>query len=159
MKTIGVIGGLGPQATMDFERRVHRIAQRMIQPRFNSGYPPMIVIYHRRPPVLLNEDNTPRRPITPDPGLLEAARAIGAAAGVIVGVVVGFYSIAEAIGTPVIAATMPIPKIALLPLLIGLHPFGVFLSWVIAAALSVSVVSGLIFGVLLRGRGAATGDP
>lgn len=43
---------------------------------------------------------------------------IGAAAGVIVGIVVGFFSIAEAIGTPVIAATFPIPKIALLPLLI-----------------------------------------
>jgi NitT/TauT family transport system permease protein len=44
--------------------------------------------------------------------------AIGAGAGVIVGIVVGFFSIAEAIGTPVIAATFPIPKIALLPLLI-----------------------------------------
>jgi NitT/TauT family transport system permease protein len=44
--------------------------------------------------------------------------AIGAALGVMVGVVVGFFSIAEAVGTPLIAATFPIPKIALLPLLI-----------------------------------------
>ncbi|MBI4590615.1 MAG: ABC transporter permease [Candidatus Rokubacteria bacterium] len=44
--------------------------------------------------------------------------AIGALAGIGVGVAVGFFSLAEAVGTPVIAATFPIPKIALLPLLI-----------------------------------------
>jgi NitT/TauT family transport system permease protein len=49
---------------------------------------------------------------------LAAGFAIGAGLGVIVGVTVGFFSIAEAVGTPVIAATFPIPKIALLPLLI-----------------------------------------
>jgi ABC-type nitrate/sulfonate/bicarbonate transport system permease component len=42
----------------------------------------------------------------------------GAAAGVAVGVTVGFFSLAEAVGQPLIAATFPIPKIALLPLLI-----------------------------------------
>ncbi len=44
--------------------------------------------------------------------------ALGAAAGIVVGVSVGFFSVAEAVGTPLIAATFPIPKIALLPLLI-----------------------------------------
>jgi NitT/TauT family transport system permease protein len=44
--------------------------------------------------------------------------AIGAALGVVIGVAVGFFAVAEAVGTPVIAATFPIPKIALLPLLI-----------------------------------------
>lgn len=44
--------------------------------------------------------------------------AVGAGLGVSVGVTVGFFSVAEAIGTPLIAATFPIPKIALLPLLI-----------------------------------------
>ena len=44
--------------------------------------------------------------------------AIGAMLGVAVGIAVGFFAVAEAIGTPVIAATFPIPKIALLPLLI-----------------------------------------
>ena len=29
MKTIGVLGGLGPQATMDFEARAHRAARRL----------------------------------------------------------------------------------------------------------------------------------
>ena len=43
---------------------------------------------------------------------------IGGGLGVVVGIVVGFFSVAEAIGTPLIAATFPIPKIALLPLLI-----------------------------------------
>jgi NitT/TauT family transport system permease protein len=43
---------------------------------------------------------------------------IGGGLGVIVGITVGFFSMAEAIGTPLIAATFPIPKIALLPLLI-----------------------------------------
>ena len=44
--------------------------------------------------------------------------AVGAGAGISVGVVVGFFSLAEAVGQPLIAATFPIPKIALLPLLI-----------------------------------------
>ena len=43
---------------------------------------------------------------------------IGGALGVIAGVTVGFFSRAEAVGTPLIAATFPVPKIALLPLLI-----------------------------------------
>jgi aspartate/glutamate racemase len=30
MKTVGVLGGLGPQATMEFESRVHRVAQQRI---------------------------------------------------------------------------------------------------------------------------------
>lgn len=42
----------------------------------------------------------------------------GALLGVTVGLAVGFWSLAEAVGNPLIAATFPIPKIALLPLLI-----------------------------------------
>jgi NitT/TauT family transport system permease protein len=49
---------------------------------------------------------------------LVAGFVVGAVAGVAVGVAVGFFSLAEAVGTPLIAATFPIPKIALLPLLI-----------------------------------------
>lgn len=45
MKTIGVLGGLGPQATMEFEVRVHRAAQRLIPQDGNQGYPPMVVYY------------------------------------------------------------------------------------------------------------------
>jgi NitT/TauT family transport system permease protein len=43
---------------------------------------------------------------------------LGALGGVAVGLAVGVFSLAEAIGSPLIAATFPIPKIALLPLLI-----------------------------------------
>jgi NitT/TauT family transport system permease protein len=43
---------------------------------------------------------------------------LGGALGVIVGIAVGFFAVADAVGMPVIAATFPIPKIALLPLLI-----------------------------------------
>jgi NitT/TauT family transport system permease protein len=43
---------------------------------------------------------------------------LGAVLGVAVGIAVGFFSVAEAVGAPLIAATFPIPKIALLPLLI-----------------------------------------
>ena len=76
-KTIGVLGGLGPQATMHLEARVHRVAQRLIPQRENSGYPPMVVYYHRHPPILLNDDSSPRLPIQPDPRLLDAARRLG----------------------------------------------------------------------------------
>jgi NitT/TauT family transport system permease protein len=38
--------------------------------------------------------------------------------GVVVGILIGFFSVPEAIGNPLIAATFPIPKIAILPLLI-----------------------------------------
>jgi NitT/TauT family transport system permease protein len=44
--------------------------------------------------------------------------AVGGGLGVIVGVAVGSFSMAEAVGSPLIAATFPVPKIALLPLLI-----------------------------------------
>lgn len=43
---------------------------------------------------------------------------LGALGGAAVGLAVGFWSVAEAVGNPLIAATFPIPKIALLPLLI-----------------------------------------
>jgi aspartate racemase len=84
LKTIGVFGGLGPQATMDFVARVHRVAQRLIPPRWNSGYPPMLVSFLRHAPVLLNDDGSPRHPIQPDPRLFDAARKLGAAVDFIV---------------------------------------------------------------------------
>ena len=58
MKTIGVLGGLGPQATMDFEARVHRVAQRLIPQDGNQGYPPLVVCYFRQPPVILPADES-----------------------------------------------------------------------------------------------------
>ncbi len=77
MKTIGVIG-IGPQATIDFEERLHRSAQKRIRQYANSGYPPMIVYHHRRPPFVLEEDGVlPAVPLRLDPGLREAAARLG----------------------------------------------------------------------------------
>src|SRR5262245_2321628 len=65
MRTIGVLGGLGPRATMDFEARLHRMGQRLIPANQNRGYPPMVV-YDRHPPVVLTEEGKPRMPSRAD---------------------------------------------------------------------------------------------
>jgi aspartate racemase len=77
MKRIGVLGGISPQATMDFEARVHRISQQLIPQDFNRGYPPMVVWYHRRPPVRLDADGRAIMPMEVDPELVEAAAWLG----------------------------------------------------------------------------------
>jgi aspartate racemase len=79
MKTIGLLGGLGPFATMDLETRLHAVAQRLIPPSGNRGYPGLVVYYHRRPPVLVvdGHNDRPVLPIQADPDLLEAARWLG----------------------------------------------------------------------------------
>jgi aspartate racemase len=82
--TIGVLGGLGPQATMDFEARVHRVAQRLLPSNFNGGYPPLVVYYCRHAPFLLTDQGTPQLPLQPDPRLLEAARRLGGLADFLV---------------------------------------------------------------------------
>jgi aspartate racemase len=84
MKTIGVLGGIGPQATMDFEQRVHRVSQQLIPQKFNTGYPPMIVLYVRHPPMLVGETGSARMPMQPDPRLLESARRLGSLADFLV---------------------------------------------------------------------------
>src|SRR5262249_22291695 len=84
MKTIGVLGGMGPQATMDFDMRVHRVAQRLIPPHFNGGYPPMVVYYCRHAPILVTDTGMPKRPLRPDPRLLEAAKRLGGLADFVV---------------------------------------------------------------------------
>lgn len=84
MKTIGIVGGLGPQATTDLEMRIHKVAQQLVPQMQNSGYPSMIVQYYRHAPVLLTEEHMPVMPLQPDPRMLEAARNIGAMADFIV---------------------------------------------------------------------------
>lgn len=84
MQRIGVLGGLGPQATMDFERRVHRISLDHLPSRGNTGYPPMVVYYLRHPPVLTTEDGLPLLPMQADPRLFEAARTLGTCADFLV---------------------------------------------------------------------------
>ncbi len=77
MKKIGVLGGLGPQATMDFEARIHAVARRVNPGPATSGAPPMMVYYHRNPPFVVNADYTPVLPLQPDPELLDAAARLG----------------------------------------------------------------------------------
>jgi aspartate racemase len=107
MKTIGVLGGLGPQATMDFEARVHAAAQRLIAGHGNEGYPPMVVYYHRHVPVLTAADGEPVRPFRVDPRVLDAARRLGAWADFLVIASNGVHrwqaEIAAAAGRPVLS--------------------------------------------------------
>jgi aspartate racemase len=69
---------------MDFEARVHRVAQRLIPPRRNEGYPPMVVWYHRRSPLRMDADGRPVVPREIDPEMVEAARWLGKAVDFIV---------------------------------------------------------------------------
>lgn len=77
MKRIGVIGGIGPQATMDFEARVHAVSQRLIPGQFNRGYPPMVVCYLRDAPLLVHEDGSAVLPPRASAALIDAASAVG----------------------------------------------------------------------------------
>lgn len=78
MKTIGILGGLGPQATIDFELRLHHAAQRLIPQQGNTAYPPLVSWFFREPPVLVSPDHPVPATLPPlNPRLLEAARALG----------------------------------------------------------------------------------
>ncbi|MEM7118713.1 MAG: aspartate/glutamate racemase family protein [Chloroflexota bacterium] len=77
MKTMGILGGLGPQATMDFVARVHRVSQSLLPQQWGIGYPPMLVHYHRGAPMKMEADFTPANPLQADPKLLAAAESLG----------------------------------------------------------------------------------
>ena len=80
MKTIGILGGMGPQATMDLEMRIHKVAQQLLPSAQNSGYPPMTVLYYRHAPILLTKEQQPVIPMQVDPRLLETAKQLNATA-------------------------------------------------------------------------------
>jgi aspartate racemase len=107
MKRMGVLGGISPQATMDFEARVHRISQQLIPQDFNRGYPPMVVWYHRRPPVRLDNDGRAFMPMEVDRELVEAAGWLGTIADFLVipcnAAHVGLDAIQKAAGRPVLS--------------------------------------------------------
>ena len=77
MRTIGILGGIGPQATIDFEARLHTAAQAILPQHVNEGYPPMVTVYLRHAPVLVNERGMPSAPLTLDPRVLDAAERLG----------------------------------------------------------------------------------
>ena len=107
MKRIGVLGGISPQATMDFEARVHRISQRLVPQNFNAGYPPMVVWYHRRLPIRLGDDGRPIVPMQIDPQLVDAAAWLGKGVDFVVipcnAAHVGLAEIRDAAGCPVLS--------------------------------------------------------
>lgn len=107
MKRIGVLGGVSAQATMDFEARVHRISQRLIPQEWNHGYPPMVVWYHRRLPIVLAADGRPIVPMQVDPQLVEAAAWLGKGVDFLAvpcnAAHVGLPELAEAAGCPVLS--------------------------------------------------------
>ena len=107
MKRMGVLGGMSAQATMDFEARVHRWAQRLIPQDWGRGYPPMVVWYHREIPVRLGGDGRPLEPRQIDPRLLDAASRVGALADFLVvpcnAAHVGIEELRAAAGCPVLS--------------------------------------------------------
>jgi aspartate racemase len=117
MKRMGVLGGVSPQATIDFEARVHRIAQRLVPPHWNRGYPPMVVWYHRHPPMRVTEDNRPIVPMQIDPRLLDGAAWLGKARDFLVipcnSAHVGAAEIERAAGCPVLSmVTVTLDEVA-----------------------------------------------
>ena len=107
MKRIGVLGGISPQATMDFEARVHRVCQRLVPQSFNAGYPPMVVWYHRRLPVRVGDDGRPIVPMQVDRELIDAGVWLGKAVDFLVipcnAAHVGLAEIQDAAGCPVLS--------------------------------------------------------
>lgn len=84
MKTIGVIGGLGPQATLDVLRRIQKVCQERIRQEANSGYLPLYVGFCREAPMMLTPDGLVQEPLAPSAELLDVARKIGAIADAVI---------------------------------------------------------------------------
>ncbi len=84
MQTIGVIGGIGPQATMQFEALLHREAQAIQTGQAVEAYPPLVTWYHRASPMVTDDRGAPVEPLRPHPALLDAARWLGLVADFIV---------------------------------------------------------------------------
>lgn len=108
MKTIGILGGLGPQATIDFEARLHRVAQQLIPQQGNTGYPPVISWFFREPPALWPADSPPPTTLPPaNPRLLQAARSLGVHADFLVipanGIHLWQTEIEAAAGKPIVS--------------------------------------------------------
>jgi aspartate racemase len=84
MKTIGILGGISALATMDFEKRVHQVSERLIPAHGNTGYPTMVSYFHRGAPMLTKDGIAPVIPLEPDPEFLRAAQWLGTKADFLV---------------------------------------------------------------------------
>jgi aspartate racemase len=97
MKVIGVLGGMGPQVTIDFEARIHSVSQQLTPAGANPIYPPMVVYYYRDSPFLMREEHTPVLPLQADPRILDAAKKLGACADFLVITSNGVHQVKDAI--------------------------------------------------------------
>ena len=107
MKTIGVLGGIGPQATIDFEARLHRVSNQLIPPKINSGYPGLLVYYFRElPSVAPAQGSLATTRAEVNPRMLDAARKLGALSDLLAipcnGAHIHFDQLAQAAGCPVL---------------------------------------------------------
>ena len=103
MKTIGILGGISALATMDFEKRLHQVSERLIPAHGNGGdspiipYPPIITYYHRRAPIVTVDGVAPVIPLEPDPEFLKAAQWLGTKADALVIVANGMHLLQDRI--------------------------------------------------------------
>jgi aspartate racemase len=77
MRTIGILGGAGPQATMAFEAQIHAESRHVIPQHVNEGYPPMVSVYIRHAPVVVDAEGKPVYPLTLDPRVVDAVKRLG----------------------------------------------------------------------------------
>lgn len=114
MKTMGILGGVGPQATMDFVARVHAVSRRLNPRRQgNSGYPPLAVYYHRDAPVLFEEDGLPVMPYVAHPDILKGARWLGKEADFLVIAGNGAHRVADQIDAAAGIPLLRMPELVL----------------------------------------------
>jgi len=72
-QTVGVLGGFGPEATVDFYQRVLDYAKKRVTgSRANTGYPKMIIYSCNFIPFDTSDENEKRA----NPELLEAAKTL-----------------------------------------------------------------------------------
>ena len=78
VKTIGVLGGLGPQATMDSLKPASTAWHSALIPlNKNGGYPPMVVYYYRHPPGLPDGRGQATIPLPARPPPARSCEAMG----------------------------------------------------------------------------------
>lgn len=76
MKTIGVIGGFGQWATLDFLERIYHVAANRVPQYGNRGYPKMIIHMLNRAPMKLRADGGYPEKLEPSEELIHAFRQI-----------------------------------------------------------------------------------
>jgi aspartate racemase len=77
VQTIGILGGFGPDATIDLERRILVESRKLVAADFNRGYPPVVSFHLRHPPIQLKDGAPLSGPLRIDPRVLEAAARLG----------------------------------------------------------------------------------